>query len=153
MRFHADPTLPVRVQMLECGPKLVADPEHLALLQQGVDVWNAWRQKEPSVVPDLRGADLSGEWLGEANLSEADLSGANLSGANLTRQIYASPTSARQTLPGGRTCPALGSIGLSLVGPISAWRISPERNSGSAKLDWSEPQRRDVQRRCNPQPS
>ena len=67
----------------------MANPEHLALLQQGVDVWNAWRAKEPSVRPDLIGADLSEANLIRANLSRtnlgrADLSGANLSGANLT---------------------------------------------------------------------
>jgi hypothetical protein len=41
----------------------MADPDHLKLLQQGVDVWNAWRARERSTKPDLRGADLR-----EANL-------------------------------------------------------------------------------------
>jgi hypothetical protein len=45
-------------------PNRTANPEHLKLLQQGIDVWNEWRAKEPSIVPDLseaklRGADLS----------------------------------------------------------------------------------------------
>jgi uncharacterized protein YjbI with pentapeptide repeats len=87
----------------------VANPDHLELLQQGVDVWNAWRAKEPSIRPDLRGADLTAAKLGgadlrdanlreantiaadlsranlrRANLRKADLRGANLSGANLT---------------------------------------------------------------------
>jgi hypothetical protein len=77
----------------------MANPEHLKLLQQGVNVWNAWRAKEPIVRPDLTGANLSGASLGEANLSEtylvaanlrdaellaANLSRAKLSGANLT---------------------------------------------------------------------
>jgi hypothetical protein len=66
----------------------VANPEHLALLKQGVDVWNAWGAKEKSVRPDLReanlsDADLSGAFLTRANLSHADLSGANLSDADL----------------------------------------------------------------------
>jgi uncharacterized protein YjbI with pentapeptide repeats len=61
----------------------MANPEHLALLRQGVDVWNAWRAKEPSIVPDLVRAYLSGADLAGANLSGANLSGANLSGANL----------------------------------------------------------------------
>jgi uncharacterized protein YjbI with pentapeptide repeats len=64
--------------MLECGPKLVANPEHLKLLQQGVDVWNAWRTREPSARPDLRKADLSG-----ADLNGADLNKANVNGAFL----------------------------------------------------------------------
>jgi uncharacterized protein YjbI with pentapeptide repeats len=67
----------------------VVNPEHLDLLRQGVDVWNAWRAKELSVRPDLNEADLSEANLVEANLSEAtlfraDLSKANLSGANLS---------------------------------------------------------------------
>jgi uncharacterized protein YjbI with pentapeptide repeats len=76
----------------------MAKPEHLDLLQQGVDIWNAWRAEMPSVLPDLRGADLfeadlhgadfrgadlSGAFLREANLFEADLRGANLREAKL----------------------------------------------------------------------
>jgi hypothetical protein len=71
----------------------VADPEHFKLLQQGVDVWNERRTKEPSIPPDLFGADL-GETnlirvnfreanLREANHSRADLRGAELRLANL----------------------------------------------------------------------
>jgi uncharacterized protein YjbI with pentapeptide repeats len=53
----------------------MANEDHLRLLRQGVDTWNAWREKEPSVRPDLIRADL--HW--------ANLSGANLDRANLTR--------------------------------------------------------------------
>jgi hypothetical protein len=31
----------------------MANPEHLELLRQGVEVWNEWRTKEPLVLPDL----------------------------------------------------------------------------------------------------
>ncbi len=71
----------------------MVDLDQLALLKQGVDVWNTWRSKNPDVglvLPQadlrcagLRGADLSGANLIEADLSEAFLSGANLSGAFL----------------------------------------------------------------------
>jgi hypothetical protein len=44
----------------------MANAKHLALLRQGVDVWNAWRKKEPSVRPDLDHADLTGADLSEA---------------------------------------------------------------------------------------
>jgi len=57
----------------------MANSEHLELLRQGVDVWNAWRTKEPSITPVLIGANL-----GEANLNEAFLKGANLSEAFLS---------------------------------------------------------------------
>jgi Pentapeptide repeats (8 copies) len=56
----------------------VANPKHLELLQQGVDVWNAWRAEKPSIRPDLNGANLNG-----ANLNGAELVGANLGGAKL----------------------------------------------------------------------
>jgi Pentapeptide repeats (8 copies) len=70
--------------MLECGPKLVANPEHLELLRQGVGIWIAWRAKEPSIVPDLTKAELSGANLSGANLRGANLSGAELSGSDLS---------------------------------------------------------------------
>ena len=68
----------------------MANPEHLKLLQQGVDVWNAWRAKEPAIVPDLHGADLQGADLHGANLRSTNLSRANLhtsslEGADLSR--------------------------------------------------------------------
>jgi hypothetical protein len=41
----------------------MANPEHLAILKQGFEVWNAWRisdvgQQDENDVPDLIGADL-----------------------------------------------------------------------------------------------
>ena len=61
----------------------MANPEHLEILKQGVEVWNAWREKEPSLVPDLTGAALRGANLEDANLKAANLGRADLSGANL----------------------------------------------------------------------
>lgn len=63
----------------------MANEEHLAILKQGVETWNEWRRKNPSVVPDLKKADFSGVDLSDVNLSEANLKGANLIGANLIR--------------------------------------------------------------------
>jgi uncharacterized protein YjbI with pentapeptide repeats len=57
----------------------MANDEHVALLQQAVEVWNTWRKENPDIRPDLSGADLY-----EANLSGADLYEANLNGASLT---------------------------------------------------------------------
>jgi uncharacterized protein YjbI with pentapeptide repeats len=56
----------------------MANEEHLAQLRAGLAAWNVWRKEHPDVAPDLRGADLRG-----ANLEEADLSGANLADADL----------------------------------------------------------------------
>jgi hypothetical protein len=36
----------------------MANTEHLALLQQGVAVWNAWRAEKPNIRLDLTGAFL-----------------------------------------------------------------------------------------------
>ena len=57
----------------------MANDEHIALLKKGVAAWNAWREANPAIRPDLRGADLSGARLVEAHLSKANLSEANLS--------------------------------------------------------------------------
>ncbi len=56
----------------------MANPEHLKILKKGVEVWNRWREEEPGVLPDLRGAYLIGADLSELNLSEASLSEAYL---------------------------------------------------------------------------
>ena len=67
----------------------MADQEHLDILKQGSQIWNDWREKNPDVKPDLRGADLHEGHLRGANLRGADLTAANLvsvdlSGANLS---------------------------------------------------------------------
>ena len=36
----------------------MANDEHVALLKQGVAAWNAWRDENPDIRPDLSGADL-----------------------------------------------------------------------------------------------
>jgi uncharacterized protein YjbI with pentapeptide repeats len=64
----------------------MANKEQLAILKQGVEVWNEWRQKDKSIVPwkeyktkvDLMEADLNEDDLTKANLREADLTKANL---------------------------------------------------------------------------
>jgi hypothetical protein len=66
----------------------MANPEHLEILRQGVKAWNAWRAEDPSVLPDLMGANLMGRSLPEANLAgailqEAKLLKAHLRGADL----------------------------------------------------------------------
>lgn len=53
----------------------MANEEHLAILQQGVQAWNEWRANNPLIVTDLS----------EANLRQADLSGAHLDSVDLSR--------------------------------------------------------------------
>ena len=37
----------------------MANPEHLAILKQGVEVWNAWRLTTDNINPDLSNANLT----------------------------------------------------------------------------------------------
>jgi hypothetical protein len=72
----------------------MANPEHLEILKQGVEVWNRWRYKTPAILPvigatarhskpDLSGLDLSGIDLSSAYLFDVNLRKANLSKADL----------------------------------------------------------------------
>jgi TIR domain/Pentapeptide repeats (8 copies) len=58
----------------------VANPEHLKILHQGMEAWNAWRlDKESRKSPaDLRQADLSRLVLNHANLRDTLFSGATM---------------------------------------------------------------------------
>jgi uncharacterized protein YjbI with pentapeptide repeats len=62
----------------------MANPEHLAKLKEGVEMWNRWRAEHSEIVnPDLREAPLYKADLRGADLREADLGDACLSRANL----------------------------------------------------------------------
>ncbi|HKU74810.1 MAG TPA: pentapeptide repeat-containing protein [Pyrinomonadaceae bacterium] len=63
----------------------MANPEHLAILQQGVPAWNSWREAHGDVVPDLSRAPLRGTNLQGANLNNAILWKADLAEAQLHR--------------------------------------------------------------------
>lgn len=63
----------------------MANQAQLAILKQGVGVWNKWREENPEEPIDLSGADLLEADLSNANLLSADLSMAELNGANLSR--------------------------------------------------------------------
>ena len=58
----------------------MANEQHLAILKQGVEVWNEWRSENLRLKVDLSGAKLL-----EFDLTNADLSNASLSSANLSR--------------------------------------------------------------------
>ena len=58
--------------------KSMANEEQLAILKQGVEVWNKWREENPHVEIDLGKAELGGADLRGANLREAQLVGTNL---------------------------------------------------------------------------
>lgn len=65
----------------------MADAHQLKLIEQGIEVWNRWRDSHPEIKPDLSQAylyeaELSGANLSDVNLSRACLIGANLKEAN-----------------------------------------------------------------------
>ena len=57
----------------------MANEQQLAILQQGVEIWNAWKDEHNDTEIDLRGAHLEKAELKNINLSRARLEGANLS--------------------------------------------------------------------------
>lgn len=61
----------------------MANEEQVALLKQGVEVWNQWRKENPYAEINLSGIDLSDANLIFANFLLANLSDANLRFANL----------------------------------------------------------------------
>lgn len=62
----------------------MANEEHLAILKQGVEVWNEWRKENPKIRPVLRAVELTEANLHGADLHEADLDWTNLSGCDLS---------------------------------------------------------------------
>jgi hypothetical protein len=62
----------------------MADEEHVAILKKGMATWNAWRDENPDIIPDLNGAHLFGDLAG-ADLSKAQLFGADLAGSDLSK--------------------------------------------------------------------
>jgi uncharacterized protein YjbI with pentapeptide repeats len=70
----------------------MADEEHVALLKQGEGVWNAWRDENVDITPDLRNANLRGMDLSGTYLSNADLSDANLTGMDLRKAFLRDAT-------------------------------------------------------------
>jgi len=56
----------------------MANEEHLKIIEQGVDVWNQWREENPAIRPDLSKADLGDMDLSKINLEWTDLTLASL---------------------------------------------------------------------------
>ncbi|WP_319780020.1 pentapeptide repeat-containing protein [Maridesulfovibrio sp.] len=61
----------------------MANPEHLKILEQGVEVWNKWREENPEIYPQLECTDLSFSKITGINLKHANLMGTNLESAGL----------------------------------------------------------------------
>src|ERR1043165_2335770 len=108
----------------------MANPEHLEILKQGVEVWNEW-MGDASVYPDLSGANLARLSLNQINLMEVNLDGVNLSGASLIEASLFTTS-----LIGAN----LKNANLNLVDLYSAELISADLTGASlvgADLDWA----------------
>jgi hypothetical protein len=100
----------------------MANKEHLARLKEGVEAWNAWRDGNFEIQPDLRGVDLRGVDLSRANLTGAnltatDLREADLRGVDLSRADLDTAILVKTNLDGANL------TGCKIFG-ISAWNIS-----------------------------
>jgi uncharacterized protein YjbI with pentapeptide repeats len=62
----------------------MADPYQLAILMQGVELWNKWREENKDIAVDLSKADLRKQELTDANFQGVDLSNSRLDKAILT---------------------------------------------------------------------
>jgi hypothetical protein len=66
---------------------IMTHQEQLALLKQGVDIWNQWWHEHRVVEPNLFRADLSGTDLSGVHFHRGRISGVNLSGATLKHAV------------------------------------------------------------------
>jgi len=90
----------------------MSNPEHLALIKQGVTAWNVWRQDNPEVRANLFRADLEGMYLAGANLSKVDLRRARLGraflrSANLSEAYLLGADLSQADLKHTRLCKAI----------------------------------------------
>ena len=60
----------------------MANPDHLKILKQGVEVWNQWREESPETRPDLSREKLAQLDLPQADLRDVDFSHSYLRGGS-----------------------------------------------------------------------
>ena len=63
----------------------MANPEHVKILEQGVEVWNRWREEKPEIKPDLSGEVQIGKVFSGIHLEKANLIRSNFSDSDLTK--------------------------------------------------------------------
>lgn len=65
----------------------MANPEHLKILEQGVEVWNRWREENRGISPDLSKALLTRQPFHRANFANTNFKGAILRWSSFYRAI------------------------------------------------------------------
>jgi TIR domain/Pentapeptide repeats (8 copies) len=94
----------------------MANQEHLAILKQGAEVWNQWREKNSLIQPDLNHVSLGGRVdysqinFSGANLNFSGFTFANLSGANLNGATLMGAYLMGASLRGASLCDAQMSV-------------------------------------------
>jgi uncharacterized protein YjbI with pentapeptide repeats len=118
----------------------MANDEHVALLKKGVAAWNAWRDENPEVSPDLSEANLIQTDLRLANLSQVNLKGAQLSGPQPSPTIMA----LKLLLDDLRNLPEHGAdlsganlSGANLTQANLRWALMVDTNLTQADLSWA----------------
>lgn len=73
----------------------MANPEHVEILKQGVEVWNKWREENPKEIPNLSECEISPDTLKNAKAfaktdssQRVELYVVNFSGANLNQTKF-----------------------------------------------------------------
>jgi hypothetical protein len=115
----------------------MSNPDHLDRLIAAADAsdmapWNAWRDSNPDVSPDLIEANLQGVILSGANLSGANLYGAELDGADLSTADLSKADLGRADLEGADLC-AANLSGANLAGAALSWA-----DLRDADLTWAD---------------
>ncbi len=77
----------------------MSDPEHLEILEQGVEAWNRWRLENPQIRPNLRKAKLQGKDLRSFNFNDTNLRRVDLSRADLSQATFRRADLRRADLP------------------------------------------------------
>jgi uncharacterized protein YjbI with pentapeptide repeats len=119
----------------------MANDDHIAQLKKGVEAWNAWRQKNPDILPDLSESDLTQADLRTANLSGASLSRAQLSGPQPNPVIVALKllVDDLKNLPErGADLSGANLSGANLQQANLRWAILTDADLTGADLHWGE---------------
>ncbi len=93
----------------------MANPEHLKILERGVEVWNRWREENPVQeisdfeydFPDLSGGDLTQADFAGADFSQTILDEADFSGATLRQADFSGGSLESTILHGADTTEAV----------------------------------------------
>lgn len=102
----------------------MANPEHLKILKQGVEVWNEWREENSDMWVDFSGINLSKINLSGALLYKVHFSYANLSEANLYGAVLSEASLYKVQLINADISKAK-LLGAKIYG-ISAWDIKKD---------------------------